>query len=82
MSDACHLLKLLRNALGQLKVFKWNGDFVKREYIVWLWEEQLKTHLHLANKISREAIKFDNEKMNVAIAARTLSRSVSKLLDC
>lgn len=80
--DACHMLKLARNLLGDFKLLYTlsNNDEVlpvKWEHIEKLHAVQENEHLHLANKISRCHIEWYRQKMKVKLAAQTLSLSVS-----
>ena len=52
--DPPHMLKLARNALGELEVMvDADGNLIKREFIARLHEEQNKEGLKLANKLSK-----------------------------
>ena len=76
--DACHMLKLARNCLGDKKVFYTEkGDEINWKYITELHNVQTRDVLHLGNKLKTKHIKWHNQKMNVAIAAQTLSHSVA-----
>jgi len=66
--DACHMLKLCRNKLGDNKVL-FDGEN--------LLHLQAMEGLRAACKLSKRHINFHNERMNVRLAAQTLSASVS-----
>jgi hypothetical protein len=81
--DACHLLKLLRNAIGELKVLKWgNHGNVEWKYFENLHSLQKHHELSLAPKFRRRHVEFQRHIMDVSLAAQTLSRSVSLAMDC
>ena len=76
--DVCHMLKLARNSLGDLKVFYTDaGAKMCWNYITELYNVQKTDVLHLGNKLKTKHIKWHNQKMKVAIAAQTLSNSVA-----
>lgn len=79
--DSCHLLKLVRNTLGNKgTIFDDNGERVKWNYIVKLLEFSEKNNIH-THKLSRKHIEFKSSIMNVRIAAETLSQSVADSLE-
>ena len=52
--DAVHLLKLIRNAFGDLKQFKdYDNNLVNWRYVVELHNLQEKEGLHVANKLRK-----------------------------
>ena len=76
--DACHMLKLARNALADMKVFiDGQGRRIEWNHIVRLNEIQSLEGLKFANKMSNQHVEFQRHKMNVRIAAQTLSSSVA-----
>ena len=80
--DACHMLKLARNALSDLKVLlDENDDPVQWKYIQHFHEEQLEEGLKFGNKLANAHIAFHRHKMNVRIAAQTLSSSVADTIE-
>ena len=75
--DPPHMLKLARNALCEVGVLVGNqGKFIEWKFIQRLHEEQVKVGLKFANKLSRSHLNISRHKMNVRIAAQTLSNSV------
>jgi hypothetical protein len=79
--DACHMIKLVRNALGEWLYFV-NGD---GKNIWWQFFDDLvslqeEKGLHLANKIRRRHINFQREKMKVKLALQTFSSGVADAL--
>ena len=76
--NALHLPKLVRNALGDCRVFiNDNGDFIKWEYLEKLHNLQLTEGVHCADKISQKHMDWRKNKMKVSLAAQTLSRSAA-----
>ena len=76
--DVCHMLKLARNSLGDMKVFFTDeGNIISWQHIEELFNVQKSDVLHLGNKLKNTHIKWHNQKMKVAIAAQTLSNSVA-----
>ena len=72
------MLKLARNTLASLSSFTdSNGEEVK-----WIFFQNLNTiqeeeGLKLGNKLSSQHLQFEKHKMNVRLAAQTLSSSVA-----
>jgi hypothetical protein len=82
MLDACHLLKLARNTLSDLKVLiDPSGNKIKWEYIEQLHKLQSKEGLRAANKLRKDHIFWQSQKMKVSLAAQTLSSSVADSID-
>lgn len=78
--DACHMLKLVRNCLGS-KGSMWAGsNIIKWQYIVDLQNLQDAESLHTGNKLKSTHIQWEKKKMNVKLAAQTLSESVATSL--
>jgi hypothetical protein len=80
--DAYHMIKLVRNALGEWLYFV-NGD---GKNICWQFFDDLvslqeEKGLHLANKIRRRHINFQGEKMKVKLALQTFSSRVADALE-
>ena len=79
--DACHMLKVLRNALEAMKTIVLPGIGTARwSDIVKLHELQHKEGLRAANRITEAHVHFQQQKMKVQLAARTLSASVGTAL--
>jgi len=78
--DACHMLKLVRNTLGDKKVLLKNGDVIEWNHLVCMQNIQESRGLHAANKLKKSHINYYENKMNVRLAAQTLSSSVSSAL--
>uniref|UniRef100_A0ABD2WYE5 THAP-type domain-containing protein n=1 Tax=Trichogramma kaykai TaxID=54128 RepID=A0ABD2WYE5_9HYME len=79
--DACHMLKLVRNALLSRDIIDGEGKIISWDYIRKLVDLQDKEGLHLATKIKRRHVEPFNEKMKVCLAAQVLSRSVAAALE-
>jgi hypothetical protein len=77
--DACHMIKLIRNACRTIKSFEINGHFIQWYYLELLHREQGEG-LRLANKLSKRHFNWQNEKMNVRLAIQMFSKSVSDAL--
>ena len=79
--DPCHMLKLSRNALADLKVLKNSkGKEIKWAFIELLHELQVEEGVHAANKLRKAHIEFHRQKMKVSLAAQVLSNSVADAL--
>lgn len=67
--DACHNVKLARNALGTLGVFKdSNNSLIEWRYIHKLFELQNDMGFKLANKINSSHINWKSNSMKVKLA--------------
>jgi hypothetical protein len=78
--DACHMIKLIRNAWGTIKSFEIDGHFIQWYYPELLHSKQEEEGLRLANKLSKRHFNWQNEKMNVRLAVQIFSKSVSDAL--
>ncbi|KAL3176214.1 hypothetical protein MRX96_010534 [Rhipicephalus microplus] len=80
--DACHMVKLVRNALSALGCLRdASGASVSWDYIVQLQELQEKEGLHAATKLRAAHIQWQKQKMKVNLAVQTLSTSVADAID-
>lgn len=80
--DPVHMLKLVRNALHDLKIIKdGEGNQIKWEFLKNLMEIQEKEGLHLGNKLRKAHIYFSDQKMRVKLAVQLFSRSVADAID-
>lgn len=81
--DASHMLKLARNCFASKKHVLFDADNRKIDFrfIELLHETQQKIEWNLANKITKVHLQWYNKKMNVKIAAQTLSESVANCLE-
>jgi len=82
--DACHMIKIIRNTLGGKNVLiNDEGNTIKWDYIKELQNIQESKGLHAENKLKKTNINYYENKMNVRLAVKTLSASVSSgLLFC
>lgn len=80
--DFCHMIKLIRNTLGDHKIIKTvDNKSISWSYIEKLHDLQCKEGLRVANKLTKKHVHYQNNKMNVKLAIQTLSESVSKALN-
>jgi len=79
--DACHNLKLDRNALGDLKIMKSPTTQINWNHITNLHKLQFELNLKFANKLSSAHINFRANVMKVKLAAQTLSSSTAAALE-
>ena len=80
--DACHNLKLGRNALGDLGEIKdETGATISFSFIRALSDLQEDEGFNIANKLTSTHVKYYKHKMKVKLAAQTLSSSVADALE-
>lgn len=80
--DVCHILKLLRNTLGEAGILiDGNGGKIQWQYILELQKLQQKEGLRLGNKLKLTHVNWQQEKMKVNLAAQTFSASVADALE-
>ena len=79
--DACHMLKLARNALAFLGTICTSDDRIEWKFFNRLHLVQEQEGLKLGNKLSNNHVQFERHKMNVSLAAQTLSGSVADAID-
>ena len=80
--DACHMLKLARNSLADLKDFLDDAKCeVKWDHIKILHACQEDEGLKIRNKLSKGHIEFQRQKINVKVEAQTLSSSVANAIE-
>ncbi len=76
------MLKLARNALATLSTFSDNNNGqIKWAFFQNLNTTQEKEGLRLGNRLSTQHMKFEKHKMNVRLAAQTLSSSVADAIE-
>ena len=82
ISDAVHMLKLGRNALSELEYFV-DGEnrLIEWKFIGLLHDVQEEEGLQFGNKLSAKHIEYKRNKMNVKLAAQTLSSSVADSIE-
>ena len=83
--DICHMLTLMRNLQEDYKVIchEKNNELhkIKWSYIEALNDVQEDLGFSLENKLRKKHIMWTKHKMNVSLAAQTLSSSVAKAID-
>uniref|UniRef100_A0A2S2N8G3 THAP domain-containing protein 9 n=2 Tax=Schizaphis graminum TaxID=13262 RepID=A0A2S2N8G3_SCHGA len=93
--DAAHMIKLVRNAWGD-RVYKKNEnnksvevikelvnskeELIRWDYLKKLYTIESEKGLRVGTKLTIRHIEYSNEKMNVRLAAQTLSKSVADAL--
>jgi hypothetical protein len=76
--DPCHMIKLVRNTLGEWGVLRnGSGQEIKWEFIKALHNLQTEQGVHAGNKLRTAHIDWTRQKMKVSLATQTLSRSVA-----
>lgn len=76
--DAPHMLKLMRNCLGNREIlFTSNGQKIKWQFFVNLVKLQLSENINFGNKLTKTHLEFVDKKMNVRLASETLSNSTA-----
>ena len=79
--DACHLVKLVRGTFHDFKVlYTEDGDQIRWNYLQSLLQLQMTEGLHLANKLRKDHIEYENMKMKVYLCTQLLSESVASAL--
>ena len=80
--DPCHMLKLARNALGHL------GSFLDKDKNIIRWsffsslnKIQESEGFQMANRFTSKHLMFQKHKMNVKLAAQTLSSSAADAIE-
>ena len=83
--DVCHMIKLIRNLLGDYRIIL-NETEHSTERIDWKYIEQLNNvqediGFTFANRLKKKHIMWRKHKKNVSLAAQTLSSSVAHTID-
>lgn len=79
--DPAHMLKLIRNAWEHRNNIKNSkNETIDWNFIKKLYDLEKEQGLRAGTKLTKRHINFHNEKMNVRLAAQTLSQSVSDTL--
>ena len=80
--DACHLIKLVQNTLGDFRVIKNSeNETISWHYFKSLHNLQQREGLHLANSLRSKHINWQANKMKVKLAVETLSTLVANSVD-
>lgn len=77
--DPCHMMKLVRNTIGDFKEMRSNDYLVRWDYFKKAVQEA--NGLHAGTKLCRRHLNYDKEKMRVRLAVQLLSNSVSDCLN-
>ena len=80
--DVCHMLKLVRNTLGDggILIDK-NGNKIYWQYVAKLQKLQDEEGLRLGNKLKLAHIQWRQQKMKVNLAAQSFSASVADAIE-
>ncbi|KAI5743067.1 hypothetical protein M8J77_014103 [Diaphorina citri] len=78
--DPCHMLKLVRNTVGEKDIISSEGN-VRWAFISQLFDLQDTEGLRLANKLTKGHMNWQDQKMKVRLAAQTLSESVATAIE-
>ena len=83
--DICHMIKLMRNLLGDYQTISHNANgevsLIKLEFIDKLNNLQENLGLSLANRLKKKHVVWEKQKMSVRLAAQTLSASIAAAID-
>jgi hypothetical protein len=80
--DVCHMIKLLRNTLADLKILRNGQDMqIHWQYIQKLLDCQENAGIRAANKLRTNHVNFHKLKMKVKLAVQVLSNSVADALE-
>lgn len=80
--DPSHMLKLMRNYLGNKKFFiDGDGSKIEWKYFESLENFRLKKEFTHVHKLTKKHIQFDGNKMNVRLASETMSNSVANSME-
>jgi hypothetical protein len=80
--DACHMLKLVRNLLGDYSIIQSPDGLVRWSYVKYLQDQQEDAGLRLGNCLTSTHLNYYKMKMKVSLAAQTISSSVALALEC
>lgn len=78
--DACHMIKLARNAFAEKEMYFENRK-ISFQYVKNLHRLQEEIGLKFANRLLPTHIYFQNKKMKVSLATQTISSSVADAID-
>lgn len=80
--DPSHMLKLVRNTLGEKgPIIDPYGRVISWDYVKALVELQDNEGLHLGNKLTKSHINFVKQVMKVKLAAQVMSESVANAIE-
>lgn len=76
--DIPHMIKLARNCLGNKKImYDSDNKEIKWSFLESLVTLQISENINLGNKLTKTHLEFEKVKMNVRVAAETLSNSTA-----
>lgn len=75
--DSCHMLKLVRNSLGDCKLKDKNGNSIDWTFVRLLHELQEIEGVYLGNKLFKSHIEYQKQKIKVKLATQVFSNSVA-----
>ena len=80
--DNCHMIKNVRNAFADLgELIDIDGGLIKWSYLRFLYELQSKETFHISNRITRDHIYYENQKMKVRLAVQIFSERTADAID-
>lgn len=80
--DPPHMLKLARNCIGNKEViYDREGNEIQWTFFENLVSLQINQNINFGNKMTKSHVEFQAKKMNVRIAAQTLSNSTASSLE-
>lgn len=80
--DPPHMIKLARNCLGNKEtIYDSENKEIKWSFFEKLVTLQSSENLHFGNKLTKSHLEFEKIKMNVRIAAETLSNSTAESME-
>lgn len=79
--DVPHMLKLVRNCLGNKKILYYQDGKVEWKFITDLINLQMSENINLGNKLKKTHAEFHDKKMNVRLAAETISDSTAASIE-
>jgi len=80
--DVCHMLKLIRNTFGDLKIIRDNNNkTIRWSHVKALLDVQESAGFRAANKLSVQHVEYKKHVMKVKLAAQVFSSSVADALE-
>ena len=80
MLDPVHMIKVLRNCLGDHQTIITPDGVARWKHIESLVSLQNSSHLHLANKLTNQHVNYKDNKMKVKYAVQVFSQSTGDAL--
>lgn len=80
--DPPHMLKLARNCIGNKEIiYDGAGNEIQWKYFENLVSLQINQNINFGNKLTKTHLEFQSKKMNVRLAAQTLSNSSASSME-